>query len=775
MASTASSSQARIHHAFLMDHRNPRANHLVRIEPAFDDERSTRGNLYILIELIGGSSVSSFAVREIQSIIELTYYSASGPVSTVLKRAINSAHESLRDLNRRSPDIDLEAGIICAAIVQGHLVIAAAGPPMALIATKQRLDQFPLDADRYTGPLGRESQPNVHVYRHKLEQDDVLFLGESEWFLQSDVRTIGGAIVSTSVENMYDMVAHLREQGEDLPLLGLLLVYSEQPGPGSDEDAASRLPTAVGAAPPVRGMPDEAGRRSIIPFRNRRDAGTDDLPSAPTMQHQLAVPFRSFVKLRGPWYRRAFSFLGRPGRWMSGLFRDLLPAVQEKEAEASPDEGDPGHPAAPESAAPSGPQAPLPADPQAGERLQLPALPEYAPPEPTKGNRRRLFLSIAVLIPLLTSAVVGAAFLREGSINQEEGIQLVELAGSKLLEVQRALEVDDSATARAALSESQRYLDEAVLLVGVTEQITEMSQVIATQLQELLQVRALYSLDVPLLEYASEASPQRVVVSDQDIYVLDSSRQLVEHYRTNSDRTLLDENSGAVLREGDIVSGVTVGRIVDIAWQPRILGFAEKASLLVLDRNNNVFRYNRFDGATHLQLAGQSTLGSIGQLAIYNGRLYLADERENQIFRYTPAGLDYDEAPVNWFDEQVQGDLSGLVAMGIDGDIWLMTEDGTVLRYRQGEQLPFSLERVPGLGGLLVDLVLDDNADGTLYVADATEERILVYDKEGRYIEQFVDAEDMALAGLRGLYLDELTGMLYILTSSALYAHPLPR
>ncbi len=758
-----------------MDHRNPRANHLVRIEPTFDDERSARGNLYILIELIGGSSVSSFAVREMQSIIELTYYSASGPVSTVLKRAINSAHESLRDLNRRSPDIDLEAGMICAAIVQGHLVIAAAGPPMALIATEQRLDQFPLDADRYTGPPGRESQPNVHVYRHKLKKNDVLFLGESEWFLQSDVRMIGGAIVSTSVANMHDMVAHLREQGENLPLLGLLLIYSEQPGSGPNEDANSRLPTAVGATPPVGGMADEAGRRSIIPFRSRRSAGEADLPSAPTMQHQLAVPFRPFVKLRGPWYRRAFNFLGRPGRWMSGLLRDLLPEDKKKPAEVSQDEADFGHSAAPESASQPRPQPPPPEEPQAGERIQLPALPEYAPPEPTKGNRRRLFLSIAVLIPLLTSAVVGAAFLREGNRNQEEGFQLVRLADSRLLDVQSAMEGDDSATARAALSEAQRYLDEAVVLVGVTEQIQEMSQVIATQLQELLQVRALYSLDVPLLEYSSEASPQRVVVSDQDIYVLDSSRQLVEHYRTNSDRTLLEENSGAVLREGDIVSGVTVGRIVDIAWQPRILGFAEKASLLVLDRNNNVFRYNRFDGATQLQLAGQSTLGSIGQLAIYNGRLYLADERENQIFRYTPAGLDYDESPVNWFDEQVQGGLSGLVAMGIDGDIWLLTEDGTVLRYRQGEQLPFSLERVPGLGGSLVDLVLDDNADGTLYVADATEERILVFDKDGRYIEQFVDAEDMALAGLRGLYLDEFTGMLYILTSSALYAHPLPR
>ena len=774
MASTSSPVPARIHHAFLIDHRNPRANHVLKIEPGYDDERSGRGNLYILIELIGGSSVSSYAMREMQSIIELTYYSASGPVSAVLKRAINGAHQTLRDLNRRSPDIDLEAGITCAAIVQGHLVIASAGPPLALVATAQRLDQFPLDADRYTGPVGRESQPNIHVYRHKLSNGDALFLGESEWFLQSDVRTIGGAIVSTSADNMQDMVVHLREQCDNLPLLGLLLVYAEQSeaGPELETAGSSRLPTAVGAAPPVRGV---AGERGAIPIQSRRGASARNLPSAPTMQHQLTVPFRPFLQFRGPWYKRAMGLLGRPRSWFSGLLKGLLPERETQQREPAQESERAGATPTAEPAVQI-PQLPAPPpEPRPEERLQLPALPSYAPPAPTKGNRRRLIFSIAVLIPLLTSAVVGAAFLREGSINQEEGVQLVQLADSQLLQVQQALAVDDRTTARAAFSEAQRYLDEAIVLMGVTEQIQEMSEVIATEMQELLQVRALYSLDVPLLEYSSEAAPQRIIVADQDIYVFDSGRQLLEHYRTNSERTLIEENNGAVLSEGDVVAGVTVGRIVDIAWQPRIAGFADKASLLILDRNNNVFRYNRLDGATHLQLAGQSVLGSIGQLAIYNGRLYLADERSNQVFRYTPSGLAYDEAPVNWFDEQVQGDLSGLVAMGIDGDIWLLTEDGTLLRYRQGEQLPFSLERIPGLGGLIVDMVLDNQAEGTLYLADATEERILVYDKVGRYIEQYVDAEGMALAGLRGLHLDEFAGILYILTSSALYAHPLPR
>lgn len=775
MANTASTMYGHVVHAPLVDHRNPRASHLEVVEPKPGDSRSARGNLYILIELIGGSPVSSYAVREMQSLVEKIYYSASGPVSAVLEQAVKGAHQSLLRLNRSSADIDLQAGIICAAIVQGHLVIASAGPTVALVSTTERLDQFPLDAERYAGNIGNESEPNISVYRQTLESGDALFLGESEWFLQSDIRTIGGAIVSTSVSNLHEVVEHLRKGGEGQPLLGLLLVYSDQVLPtGEDEETGSaRLPTAVGTAPPVRTVStQEKGREPQSAADSQRGFALQ-LPSAPRMQHQLAVPFRPFRRLRGPWHERISSFMRRTRHWMSGLLVGLLP--EERAKEDSPLQ-QPAWEEPPESAvaAPSASAEEVP-QPPPNEDFQLPALPNYAPPEPTMGNRRRLIIAIAILIPLLTSAVVGAAFLREGSLNQEEGLQLVELADSKLLQVQRALSVDDRATARAALSEAQIYLDEAIVLIGVTEQIQELSGIIATELQDLLQVTPLYSLDFPLLAYPADASPRRIVVSDQDIYVFDDGRQVVEHYRTNSERTLLEENNEAILREGDVVGSVTVGRIVDIAWQPRISGFADKASLLVLDRNNNVFRYNRLDGATHLSLREQSSLGSVGQLAIYNGRLYLADERSNQIFRYLPAGLAYDDPPTEWFNEQVQGDLSALVAMAIDGDIWLLSEDGSLLRYREGEQLPFSLERIPGIGGLLTDFVMDMEPEGLLYLADATEERILVYDKDGRYVEQYIDAERMALAGLRGLFLDELTSNLYILTSTSLYAHPLPR
>ncbi len=781
MASRETPTQPHVHVAKLMDHRNPRAAHLEIVEPARGDGRAARGSLYILIELIGSSPVSSHAVHEMQSAATLTYYSAGGPVSQVLRQAVTKAHEVLRNMNRSSPDIDLQAGIICAAIVQGHLAIASAGPPVAFVATEERLDQFPLDEERYAGNIGSELDPGIHTYRHVLSKGDALLLGESEWILQSDVRTIGGAVVNASVSNMQEMVAHLREQGDNAPLLGLLLVYSDEE---READAGMGLPTAVGASPPVHEVPAEGHAAGGLSFSERADGPALNLPSAATMQHQLAVPVPPRPGVKAPWHRGALRFLRRPSGWFSSLLQGLLPerkTGRDDEAgriDAPQPEAEPTPLGQSEEIAsdfPGLPEEDAPVESQGEERMQLPALPSYAPPAPSQGNRRRLIIAIAVLIPLLTSAVVGAAFLREGSINQEEGLQLVELADSKLLEVQQALSVEDRTTARASLSEAQRFLDEAIVLIGVTDRIQELSEVISTELQELLQVRALYSLDVPLLAYAADAEPQRVVVSNQDIYVFDAARQAVLHYRTNSERTLLEEDSGVILQEGDTVSGITVGRLVDISWQPRIAGFADKASLLVLDRNNNVFRYNRLDGAMHLALREQSTLSSVGQLGVYNGRLYLADEGSDQIYRYSPAGLAYDDPPTAWFSEQIRGDLAGLIALGIDGDIWLLSEDGTLLRFREGQQLPFSLERIPGLGGLIVDFTMAEHSDGMLYLADATEERILVYDKEGRYIQQYVDAEDLALAGLRGLFLDEVTGILYILTKSGLYAHPLPR
>ena len=49
------------------------------------------------------------------------------------------------------------------------------------------------------------------------------------------------------------------------------------------------------------------------------------------------------------------------------------------------------------------------------------------------------------------------------------------------------------------------------------------------------------------------------------------------------------------------MDGATVGTLTDMAWLPLIPGVEDKATLLILDRNNNLFSYDpRVEGARRL-------------------------------------------------------------------------------------------------------------------------------------------------------------------------------
>lgn len=732
------------------------------VEPEPEEAQARRGKFYALVELMGESPVRAGALEDIQAILQQTYYTAGGSLSAILEQCIQNAHTSLAALNRRSPTTDLRAGILCVALVQNHLMMASAGPGLALLATQGRLDQFPPDPSHFTAPIGGENPPRITIYRHQMSDGDVLFLGESDWILITSVKTLGGAVVNTNRLNRFDVVDYLRQQSSNAQIPGLLLVFQRrrQTGSSSPTVIPSGLPTSVSAPPPVHTLPPEPRITPSLwetPPARPVISQPRQSPAQPVPPERTAVvPADSPERIPAKAFSRQVAEQAQAaGRWLKRGLEKILPEAGSREGRDSAT-GWVG-------SAPPEPEIPTP------QRV-----PSFAPPEPTRGSRARLYILLAVLIPVLAFATVGILNLSEGAATQAEGVKLVEQAEAQLAKAEQALNLGDNAAARSALNDAQRYLNEAIALIGLTERIQELTQRIQVELQKLMNVRSLYSLDFPLVEFPADASPHRVVVFDQDVYVLDIGRQMVIHFRTDPGRAIVEERNGAVLQEGDVVEGVTVGRLVDIAWQPRIPGFADKASLLILDRNNNVFRYNRVDEATVVRLADAGQLQSIGQLETYNGRLYLADEQRNQILRYSPAGLGYDEPPDSWFDPQVQANLAGIVAMAIDSDIWLLMENGTLLRYSQGRQLPFSLDTSAGLTGRLSDMALSSASDGKVYLADGSQDRILVFDKLGNYIEQLQAAESDALRGLRGLYLDEVNGTLFILTQTSLYSHPLP-
>jgi hypothetical protein len=96
------------------------------------------------------------------------------------------------------------------------------------------------------------------------------------------------------------------------------------------------------------------------------------------------------------------------------------------------------------------------------------------------------------------------------------------------------------------------------------------------------------------------------------------------------------------------------------------------------------------------------------------------------------------------------------------------------LRYRQGVQSSFALENSVPLPGEPADLAIGSQSDSLIYLADRSEGRILVFDKDGGFQRQLQAAEGDPLRGLSGLYVDEVAETIYILTRAGLYLHALP-
>jgi hypothetical protein len=401
----------------------------------------------------------------------------------------------------------------------------------------------------------------------------------------------------------------------------------------------------------------------------------------------------------------------------------------------------------------------------------------FAPPRPTQGARARLFVMVALAILVLVPAVVLGLRWGQGATRAAEAEQKTGEAELTLMGAQTALDEGDKVTARNRLMDARALLAEAIELDGMNEHRSQLIATIEYEMQEVLQVKLLYGLTAPLITFPNDARPSRVLVIDEDIFVIDTGRQQLLAYRFDPSTGLVSDQTGqVVLQQGDTIDGATVGALADMAWLPLVPGYEDRPSLLVVDRNNNVFRYDpRVEGASLLDLAGRAEWGSVGQVQTFGGRIYLADEARGSLMRYSPGPGpgEYAIPPDQWFASQTQVNLSGLISLEIDGDIWLLFSNGMILRYRNGEQIPFSPENSIGLAEEPTDMVVMREENNLIYLVDAAEDRILVYNKDGAYLSQLRGPEEGLLRGLSGLYVDEVSGVMYLLTQSGLFAHPL--
>lgn len=122
-------------------------------------------------------------------------------------------------------------------------------------------------------------------------------------------------------------------------------------------------------------------------------------------------------------------------------------------------------------------------------------------------------------------------------------------------------------------------------------------------------------------------------------------------------------------------------------------------------------------------------------ISAYTGNFYVMDKTNSVVWRYigNSGGFDLKQ---NWFGSGVKPDLSAVEAWTIDGNIWMLTKDGNILKFTGGSPIDFSLKGVDS-NLQAVDIFTTQDSK-YLYILDSGNSRILVVNKDdGSYKAQY--------------------------------------
>ncbi len=413
-------------------------------------------------------------------------------------------------------------------------------------------------------------------------------------------------------------------------------------------------------------------------------------------------------------------------------------------------------------------------------------LPDRAPgtraaPRPTAVPRRasgaRALTLLAILIPVLAVCIV---FITRYQYEHSRRTRVADLLRQATEARATVLNSGQREAQRVALRQAIGFIDQALQLSPDEAAALELRRQVVDELDAASVVQRLYTI-WPLADLGTEAAnlaePARVIVQGADIFVLDRATDRAYHRLLNpaGDALEVPAPNAVLSQKGEQRGAITVGELVDMAWLPAG-GERATANLAILERNGSLLEYDASRGVSVLPVADSAAWKKPQAAGGFNGNFYLLDAQQSRILKYVATTGGYTNPPVDYLSAGAKVDLSGAVDMAIDGNIYVLLADGTILKFLAGEQQSYQIVDLdePLKNPVALYVSGQDDAHGYVYVADAGLARVVQLTKQGEFIRQFRVAEGQApLSQLRGLFVDEAQQRIYLVNGSRLYAAPL--
>jgi hypothetical protein len=682
------------------DRLSSSADSMLVTEPATGSKSRTKGNLYVLVSsaVVGGRARDAAAAAA-QTVQREYYYDESAGIPILLEKCFRSANRKLR--GRDGSGIGQGSIGIGVAVVRGNeLYVATVGAVAAYLVRAARL----LVPEHKPGPGIPANDVQVDVWRGDLAAGDTVLLVSHRLVEAVGTEELKNAVVTlhpqSAVEHLHHLFVASGGQGSD----AVLVVEASEVTARGD----SRNPTS---GPPG----DVYGELAV--------GSQAELASDPSRANQATV------------VGGGKSFIGRVTAGMGDLVYRASDAVPRRR-------------------------------PSAGS---------MAPRVSRRESQRRGAIAIlAFLLVILVGGVAVAFFprLQERPINQVTGAeQQYNDAKSK---VEQALGSDNSPAidAQDAISMLRVAWGElaSAKAGGVEPSLVAGLQARVTQGLDIL-YDAHHARAIPVWRFTAGAQPvalEHGPTSDPDaLYYIDASEGTVSRI----DPTSQNPTPIVVVKTGN-GPGEGIG-------QPRFLSVGG-LDLLIVDSRGDLWSWrpsdSKGDGTLrNIRVAGEVLWGtSITDITTYPAAsseyaIYVTMPTQNQVLKYQQyadgSGLqpperwlttDRDDVS-SWLDTTINYNFFAILAAAGScettcvGDSLLEFFNGNYQQQWKLATPPDDGDMRPGHDYRLVESS-GDQTNGNLYLYDAKNQRVVVFDMNGSYVEQWE-------AGVGGPQMDGVTGM----------------
>jgi len=187
------------------------------------------------------------------------------------------------------------------------------------------------------------------------------------------------------------------------------------------------------------------------------------------------------------------------------------------------------------------------------------------------------------------------------------------------------------------------------------------------------------------------------------------------------------------------------------------------SSLIYYWNSNNIVQYNIKTAKTALfSFTAPKTATGIQSYKVFNRRLYLLVDGQNQIYRYPSASASFAAAGTSWLTGK--NDLSQASDLYIDGHIYILNKNGQVLKFFKGKQENYSSTPITPVMTNASKLIVGNN---NIYIFEAESRRIVVLAKsDGHLLDQY---QLNFTQNPKDFTIDEANKTAYVLTNNGIY------